>query len=287
MRKWDSIAADLRCDTCGQFPPASRTRLAIADIVTVLPIEFVVNLLVIRTDLPELAQLILMTVPTTFLMLWVTEPSIRRLLRAWLHAATLTHRHRLRTSPALWRAHARIPDEPGALGRLARSLARLDVNILDVRVHRSPDGAIVDEFILSTAEGTHGDELVEALVAGGGTAATAVPTSPVAVIDGQTRALSLAVSVLDSPGSLPEAAADLLSAHLADPSAPGAGSSLPDRDPTVLTLPSPDHGVIRLVRPGEPFTAAESARAHRLAQIAEIATIRGRATAQHEFRSAP
>jgi hypothetical protein len=39
---------------------------------------------------------------------------------------------------------------------------------------------------------------------------------------------------------------------------------------TVLKIPTAWHGPITFYRPGEPFTPAESARAHRLAELAEI-----------------
>jgi hypothetical protein len=39
---------------------------------------------------------------------------------------------------------------------------------------------------------------------------------------------------------------------------------------TVLKIPTAWHGPIAFHRPGEPFTPAESARAHRLAELAEI-----------------
>ena len=38
----------------------------------------------------------------------------------------------------------------------------------------------------------------------------------------------------------------------------------------MLRIPTAWHGPITFVRPGEPFTPAESARAHRLAELAEI-----------------
>ena len=39
---------------------------------------------------------------------------------------------------------------------------------------------------------------------------------------------------------------------------------------TLLRIPTAWHGPITFFRPGEPFTPAESARAHRLAELAEI-----------------
>jgi hypothetical protein len=39
----------------------------------------------------------------------------------------------------------------------------------------------------------------------------------------------------------------------------------------ILKVPSPWTGLFAFHRPGEPFTPAESARAHRLAELAEAA----------------
>ena len=41
-------------------------------------------------------------------------------------------------------------------------------------------------------------------------------------------------------------------------------------DGTVLKIPSPWTGLFAFTRPNEPFTPAESARAHRLAELAEL-----------------
>ncbi len=57
------------------------------------------------------------------------------------------------------------------------------------------------------------------------------PTSALALVDGQTKALTLAAQVTANPGS-------------------------------------PWSGLIVVSRPDEPFTPAESARAHRLAEVA-------------------
>ena len=94
--------------------------------------------------------------------------------------------------------------------------------------------------------------------------------------DGQTGALSLAARIAANPEELPLAVAELLRARI--DARPNTGTAtqavkagaVPAADGTVLRMPTAWHGPITCVRPGEPFTPAESARAHRLAELAEI-----------------
>lgn len=91
--------------------------------------------------------------------------------------------------------------------------------------------------------------------------------------DGQTKALSLATRIAGNPSELPMAVAELLSAKVVaiDPerASPGATSAVgPSTD--VFKIPTAWHGPLVFSRPGEPFSPAESARAHRLAELAEI-----------------
>jgi hypothetical protein len=90
--------------------------------------------------------------------------------------------------------------------------------------------------------------------------------------DGQTGALSLAARIAANTDELPLAVAELLRARIgAEPADPAAEARTgQDRDGTLLRIPTAWHGPITFSRPGEPFTPAESARAHRLAELAEI-----------------
>jgi hypothetical protein len=93
------------------------------------------------------------------------------------------------------------------------------------------------------------------------------PTTALAMADGQTKALSLAARIADAPDELPLAVAELLRARILTPSE----AVLEKHDAgTLLKVPTAWHGPLTFVRPGEPFTPAESARAHRLAELAEI-----------------
>ncbi|MGX5716213.1 ACT domain-containing protein [Arthrobacter sp. MAHUQ-56] len=258
-------AAELRCEVCGLMPEPPRTRQAMATIAAMLPIELLVHALVLEAHLPFAAKVLVLTLTATTLAVWVAEPSAARLLRRWLHAPALRHRKRLAAAPALWRARTVLRDQPGALQRITRALARLDTNILSIHVHPVP-GGVLDEFVLS-APGRVGErELLGALLDGGGRTPHVWPTTALAMADGQTRALSLAAQIAAAPDELPLAVAELLHARIVPPS--DGGSTGPD-DGTRLKIPTAWEGPITFSRPGEPFTPAESARAHRLAELAE------------------
>ncbi|MFF2318116.1 amino acid-binding protein [Arthrobacter sp. NPDC058097] len=265
--------AELSCEVCGQMPEPTKTRLTVANVAVMLPIELLVHALVVQTHLPYLAKVLVLTLTATVLVIWVAEPSAARILRRWLHAPALRHRRRLGSAPALWRARTVLRDEPGSLKRITRSLALLDTNILGIHVH-PVRGGVMDEFVLS-APGEVGErQLLEALTDGGGRSTQVWPTTALAMADGQTKALSLAARIAATPAELPLAVAELLSARILDPGSESArvqqnGAQTNDAG-TLLKIPTAWHGPITFFRPGEPFTPAESARAHRLAELAEI-----------------
>jgi hypothetical protein len=259
-------ASELSCEVCGLMPEPTRTRLTLANVAVMLPIELLVHALVVDTQLPYLAKVLVLTVTATVLVIWVAEPSAARVLRGWLHAPALRQRRRLAGAPALWRARTVLQDQPGSLQKITKALARLDTNILSIHVHPVA-GGVLDEFVLSTPGGVDEDQLLEALHQAGGTHSHAWPTTALAMADGQTKALSLAARIADAPDELPLAVAELLRARILSP----AEALLERHDAgTRLKIPTAWHGPITFVRPGEPFTPAESARAHRLAELAEI-----------------
>jgi hypothetical protein len=267
-------AAELSCEVCGQMPEPTKTRLTVANVAVMLPIELLVHALVVQTHLPYVAKVLVLTLTATVLVIWVAEPSAARILRRWLHAPALRHRRRLGTAPALWRARTVLRDEPGSLKRITRSLALLDTNILGIHVH-PVRGGVMDEFVLSAPGEVSERQLLEALADGGGRGTQVWPTTALAMADGQTKALSLATRIAATPGELPLAVAELLSARILDPGSESArhGGGTNDAG-TVLKIPTAWHGPITFFRPGEPFTPAESARAHRLAELAEILALR-------------
>jgi hypothetical protein len=200
----------------------------------------------------------------------VAEPSAARILGRWLHAPALRHRRRLGAAPALWRARTLLRDEPGSLKKITRSLALLDANILSIHVH-PVRGGVMDEFVLSAPGELTERQLVDALKDAGGRQPQVWPTTALAMADGQTKALSLAARIAATPGELPLAVAELLSARILDPASESAQLPRETNDAgTLLKIPTAWHGPITFYRPGEPFTPAESARAHRLAELAEI-----------------
>ena len=257
--------ADLICDSCGQLPEPGKTRVTLANVAVMLPIELLVHAAVVNTDLPYLAKVLVLAVTATALVIWVADPAAARLLRPFLHAPAIRRRRRLDTAATLWRARVLVRDEPGALERITRRLARLDINILSIHVHPAELGTL-DEFVLSAPGGLREDDILEALQDGGGRAPSIWPTTALALADGQTKALTLAARLTRDPGELRHVVAELLSAEVVHPCELVPSSSA---DGTTLKIPTAWHGPLVFRRPAEPFTLAESARAHRLAEIAE------------------
>ena len=264
----NSPAAELSCEVCGLMPEPTKARLTLANVAVMLPIELLVHALVVGTELPYLAKVLVLTVTATVLVIWVAEPSASRILRGWLHAPALRLRRTLGTAPALWRARTVLHDEPGSLQRVTKALARTGTNILSIHVHPVP-GGVLDEFVLAVPGGIGERELLDALLDGGGSAPQVWPTTSLAMADGQTRALSLAARIADVPDELPLAVAELLRARVLTPAEEAAAHAGDDAG-TRLKIPTAWHGPVTFARPGEPFTPAESARAHRLAELAEI-----------------
>lgn len=267
--------AELSCEVCGLLPEPPKARLTLANIAVMLPIELLVHALVVETHLPYLAKVLLLTVTATVLVIWVAEPSAAKVLRGWLHAPALRHRRKLNTAPALWRARTVLRDQPGSLQKITLSLARLETNILSIHVH-PVDGGVLDEFVLSAPGHLGEQELLSALDGGGGRDSRVWPTTALAMADGQTKALSLAARIADNPQELSLAVAELLSAKIITPE---PETLVPEQQTqpaavddarTLLKIPTAWHGPLFFSRPGEPFTPAESARAHRLAELAEI-----------------
>lgn len=252
------------------MPEPPKTRLTVANVAVMLPIELLVHALVVQTHLPYLAKVLALTLTATVLVIWVAEPSAARILRRWLHAPALRHRRRLGAAPALWRARTVLRDQPGSLKKITRSLALLDTNILSIHVH-PVRGGVMDEFVLSAPGELTERQLLEALKDGGGRHVHVWPTTALAMADGQTKALSLAARIAASPQELPLAVAELLSARILPEDSETARQAAETNDAgTLLKIPTAWSGPITFYRPGEPFTPAESARAHRLAELAEI-----------------
>jgi hypothetical protein len=262
--------SELSCEVCGQMPEPTKARLTLANIAVMLPIELLVHAAVVETHLPYIAKVLVLTLTATILVIWVAEPSAARMLRRWLHAPALRHRSRLVAAPALWRARTVVRDRPGSLQTITQELGRLDTNILSIHVHQVASG-VLDEFVLSAPAGLGEGQLLRALRDGGGAEPHVWPTTALAMADGQTGALSLAARIAANTEELPLAVAELLRARIgAEQTADTAEARTAQAmDGTILRIPTAWHGPITFSRPGEPFTPAESARAHRLAELAE------------------
>ena len=272
----------LLCDSCGQLPHPSKTRLTLANVAAMLPIELVVHAAVVNAGLPYVLKVLVLTLTATVLVIWVAEPSVRRALRGWLHAPALRHRRRLHNSAALWRVRTLIDYSHEAQEKLVAAISRVDAEILVCRNH-TVAGGMLDELVVSAPDHVTHAELLDAAAGGGGRDVQAWPATALTVADGQTKALALALRVVEDPAELQLAVAELLDAEpvaapIGDGTSPAA--SKPACDGTVLKIPSPRHGPLGFSRPRAPFTPAESARAHRLAELAELTELTRKHTAR-------
>ena len=266
QRVLGSSASELACEVCGQLPHPHKVRLTLANVAAMLPIELLVHAAVVNTDMPYIQKVIVLTLTATVLVIWVAEPSVRRGLRHWLHAPSLRHIRRLHATPAVWRIRAVTNGGPVAQWKLTRALAGENAEILDLQHH--PSGSdVLSELIVSAPESTMKTDLLSAAHSGGAHNVMAWQTTALAMADGQTKALSLAVRVAGNPDELQLAVAELLGAELVPEHSAEAQSPTPGN---VLKIPSPAGSPLFFSRPQAPFTQAESARAHRLAELAEL-----------------
>jgi hypothetical protein len=273
-----NAAESLTCDSCGQLPHPAKARLTLANVAAMLPIELLVHAAVVNAAVPYVLKVLVLTLTATILVIWVAEPSVRRALQGWLHAPALRHRRRLHESAALWRVRTLIDDGTEGQEKLADGVSRLDADILVCRSHQVT-GGVLDELVVAAPDHVTHAELLAAAGAGGGRNVLAWPATALAVADGQTKALALALRVAEDPGELQLAVAELLDAEpvvtpVGDCNGPDGGA--PACDGTLLKIPSPWHGPLGFSRPLAPFTPAESARAHRLAELAELTELTSR-----------
>ncbi|WP_154790210.1 amino acid-binding protein [Nocardia aurantiaca] len=256
----------LACEVCGRLPHPKRTRMALAKLAAVFPVELALHALVIHLELPYMAMVSMLAVTATILVIWVVEPGAMRYLARWLHAPELRRRHRLDSAERLWRIRVRLDDKPGRLELLAKQLADRQANILAVHVHHLENG-VLDELVVSTPSGIGQQRLTHAISRAGGITVGIWPASALTLVDGQTRALGLAARVAADPAELPLAIAELLGAQYVpapDPARVPGG--------TLLEIDSStDLGAMTFLRTGEPFTPAEVARAYRLTDLALVA----------------
>jgi hypothetical protein len=272
------LTSGLACEVCGRLPHPCKLRLALAKLAAVFPIELLLHALVIYFHMSFVLTVTLLAVSTTVLVIWVVEPSAMHLLARWLHAPALHARKRLHGAESLWRVRVTRDHQPGSLG-ITPELAAVQAIILDLQVHPVAEGA-PDEMVVGAAEHVREEDLVGAIERGGGVDVDLWQTSALALVDGQTKALTLAARVALAPEELPQAVAEMLDAQVVTDPRLIQGSCEPGADDgTTLQVPSAWSGLFVFSRPDEPFTPAESCRANRLAQIAEVALITQAASA--------
>ena len=286
----------LACDSYGQLPHPAKARLTFANVVVaMLPIELVVHAAVVHTTMPYLLKILVLTFTATALVIWVAEPSVRTALQGWLHAPALRRRRLLHESAARWRVRTLTDDGAEGQEKLARGVAGAGADILVSRRHHVA-GRVLDELIVASPDTVTHADLLAAAGAGDSRDVRVWPATALAVADGQTKALALALRVAEGPDELALAVAELLDAApianpaipfapVGDSSKPGAGGSACDG--TVLKIPSPWQGPLRFTRPHAPFTPAESARAHRLDELAELTDLSRRDTVRAVRTPAP
>jgi hypothetical protein len=196
-----------------------------------------------------------------------------RLLTRWSHAPAVQARERLHVAKSLWRIRVTLDDEPGSLEAITHELTALRATILDLKIHPLVEGAR-DDIVVAAAEPVREDDLLRAIERAGGVDVHLWRTTALVLIDGPTKALTLAARVAANPGELPLAVADMLDAQVVTDLRLTQGRSERETgDGTTLRISSPWTGQFVFSRTDEPFTPAESARANALAQIAEAALI--------------
>ncbi len=260
----------LACPACGRVPHPHRLRGALAKLVAAFPIELALHALVLWLHPPLLVAVLALAVTTTVLVIWVVEPSTMRLLASWLHAPALRASAQLHDAESLWRMRVTLRDEPGALRSLTHELAALGASVLDLSVHPLAHG-VRDEIVVGAPPGLTDTDLARAVAAGGGSDIRLWPTTAMSLVDGTTKALSLASHVALVPEDLPLAIAQLLGAEPVAETDATAALQQSANGEHLLRLPTPWTGLLVFRRSEDAFTPAEVARAHRLAEIAEAA----------------
>jgi methylglyoxal synthase/L-amino acid N-acyltransferase YncA len=171
----------------------------------------------------------------------------------------------------LWNVRATVDDVPGRLAILAASLARRAINILSVQVHLTPDGP-VDELLVAASPVLTGGDLIAAVVDSGARNPRVTRADAHALVDGPTRALTLATRLVRSPDDLPGVLISLLpGAQLVWRAEAPAGH---EDNLTEFWLADPTGGGYLLTRPPAPFTPAERARAYAMVDLATLAQAR-------------
>jgi GNAT superfamily N-acetyltransferase len=177
-----------------------------------------------------------------------------------MDAASPTHG----TAPT-WRLRVELTDGPGALARLATSLAGKGCNILALTVLPVPDG-VIDDMIVSTPDDLRPAELVTVVRSVGGRCAGITKAQLTDLTDAPTAALRVAATLVDQSAGYAESVRELLGADSAAPVEPAPDDP---RDPggRHVTVQAADGTSLELRRGWAPFTEVELARSAALADL--------------------
>ncbi len=166
----------------------------------------------------------------------------------------------------LWYVRATVDDRPGYLSVLTASLALRSVNILSVQVHATEAGA-VDDFLVDAPDALTEEDLLAAVVKGRGRDPWVRRADAHGLVDTPTQLLGTAARLVRDADELGAALVTLLG----DCAVSWSPEPCPTRQgfaESVMLLPDPAGGTLRVHRLEPPFTPAEYARAHALVDLA-------------------
>jgi AcrR family transcriptional regulator/RimJ/RimL family protein N-acetyltransferase len=171
-----------------------------------------------------------------------------------------------------WRVRIDVPDQPGAVARLARALAAVHSHTIGMQVVQARDGLRTVDIALTAPESVDPDEILAA-VGAAGRHGYITEGSPDDALDLPTRVLDGATVLAAYPGWAPQAAAQLVEADRFEVIDPTEGTD--DRANVLRLQWTPDRHVL-LQRSWAPFARAEQTRASALLRLsATIATLSG------------
>jgi GNAT superfamily N-acetyltransferase len=162
-----------------------------------------------------------------------------------------------------WRLRVELTDGPGALARLATSLADKGCNILALTVLPVPDG-VIDDLIVSTPDDLRPAELVTVVRSVGGRCAGITKAQMTDLTDAPTAALRVAATLVDQSAGYAESVRALLGADSAAPVEPDDAKDPGGRH---VTVQAADGTSLELRRGWAPFTEVELARSAALADL--------------------
>jgi GNAT superfamily N-acetyltransferase len=164
-----------------------------------------------------------------------------------------------------WRLRVELHDRPGALARLATSLADKDCNILALTVLPVPDG-VIDDLIISTPDDLRPAELVTVVRSVGGRCAGITKAHLTDLTDAPTAALRVAATVVDRSAGYADSVRALLGADSAEAAAADEDDAEASGNHHV-TVRAADGSGLALRRGWAPFTEVELARSAALADL--------------------